>query len=261
VRTPARWAVAVRRPDGEMHIESHPIAPRWTRLRKTFLRGPLAVAESISIGLEGIRIAVRTTSGVEATQRQTTVSFVPIAIGIVVVLVVAPSVLSLRASDLTSDIVEASVRAATLLTYLVVVSRTALARRLFGYHGAEHMAIAAFERLGRVPTTEEVQASSPVHVRCGTNFLALFVIVCGVAFSFAPREPIWQVPLVRVLGAPVLAAVAYELMRLAASRPAALWSRAVTWPGRTLQRRFTTRQPEAGQREVALRALEAAIEG
>ena len=75
-----------------------------------------------------------------------------------------------------------------LLVYLLALCRSGLARRLFAYHGAEHMAIAAFERAGRMPDYGGGAAESPMHVRCGTDFIALFVIVAGIVFSLRPAR-------------------------------------------------------------------------
>jgi uncharacterized protein YqhQ len=146
-----------------------------------------------------------------------------------------------------------------LLVYLGALSRSSFARRLFAYHGAEHKAIAACERAGRMPSAEEARAESPIHVRCGTDFIALFVIACGVVFSFVAREPWWFATIVRVALVPVVMIFAYELMRLAARFEGSLGSRLVTWPGRALQR-ITTRAPSEDQLEVALAAVRAATD-
>lgn len=257
VRTPSRWAVAIRRPDGSLHTETHDVSDRWPRLRNTVLRGPLALVEAMGIGLRGIDIAMREAGQPVGTQALGAV-FVPVAVGVLGFFVAVPGMLASPLDRVAADVVEASLRAATLLIYLGVLSRAERSRRLFGYHGAEHMAIAAFERHGRVPTRDEAREQSPIHVRCGTDFVALFVIVCGVVFSFVGRDPVWLGGVLRVLLVPLVAAISYEVMRVCARHHSRLWARVATWPGRALQR-ITTRPPDDGQLEVALAALEAAV--
>lgn len=261
MRTPERWAVAIRRPDASIHTEAHEIVERWPRLRRTFLRGPLALADAISTGMHALRIAMREASGVTVTPEQLRLTFAPVALGAFVVFVALPGVLTsglVGLAGAVADAVEATTRAAMLLVYLIAIRRSGQTARLFGYHGAEHMAIAGFERRARIPTGAEVGEESPVHVRCGTNFIALFVIACGVGFSVVPRDPVWLGGVLRVVLVPVIAALAYEVMRATARRPNAVWSRGLTWPGRALQR-ITTRRPDADQIEIALAALTAAV--
>jgi uncharacterized protein YqhQ len=247
----------VRRPDGDLHVELHPIAERWQAWRRTFLRGPLALVESLQIGMRAVRIALGISSGQQVPVEAMRMVFVPVAIGIVGVFVALPGIATSVYDGIVADVVEAVARAAMLVTYLVAVSHAEQSKRLFGYHGAEHMAIAAFERAGRMPTPAEAGAESPIHVRCGTDFVALFVIVCGVVFSFVGRRPVWLGGTVRVVLVPVCAALAYETMRACARRPHSMLARSLTWPGRALQR-ITTRPPDPGQLEVALAALGAA---
>ena len=258
VRTSERWAVAVRRPDGSIHTEVHPLVERWTRLRRSFLRGPVALVDAVSIGLRAADIAIRESTGVKS-EGGAGVVLAPVAFGILTIFVGLPAIAARGWTDVAGDVAEAAVRAAMLLVYLGSLSATAFARRLFAYHGAEHKAIAACERAGRMPTADEARAESPVHVRCGTDFIALFVIACGVVFSFVGREPWWFAIAVRIALVPIVMALAYELMRAAARFEGSLGSRLVTWPGRALQR-ITTREPSDDQLEVALAALGTAVD-
>jgi uncharacterized protein YqhQ len=247
----------VRRPDGVIHTEAHPLVDRWARLRQTFLRGPLALVDAVSIGMRANAIAVRISTGTESSGGIGIV-LAPVAVAIIGVFVVLPGLLSVRWEGATGDVVEASLRAAVLLVYLLLIGRSTFARRLFAYHGAEHMVIAAYERHLAMPTLERAERESPVHVRCGTDFIALFVIACGVLFSIVPREPMWFAGVVRVALLPVVMALAYEVMRAAARYEGSLGSRVVTWPGRALQR-ITTRRPSGDMLEVALVALRTAV--
>jgi uncharacterized protein YqhQ len=258
VRTPTSWAVAVRKQDGTIHTESHEVPERFARFRRTILRGPLALVESVSIGMRAIAVALRHSSGVEITPSQMGSTLAPVIVGALAVFVVAPGIVTAGLDGWIADAIEAFGRVGVLVLYLALISRSAQTRRLFGYHGAEHMAIAAFERAGRAPTTEEVSSESPIHVRCGTNFIALFVISAAVIYAFVPRRPLWLGGSLRLVLAPVVAAVAYEVMRAAAKWPEEIWARAITWAGRALQH-ITTRRPEADQVEVAMASLVTAL--
>lgn len=211
--------------------------------------------DAVGIGMRALAVAMRETTGTAVTPDQLTATFIPVGIGVLIVFIAAPALLSATFGGIAADAIEAASRAAMLLVYLLVLSRTATTQRLFSYHGAEHMAIAAHERHGRLPTETEVAAESPVHSRCGTNFIALFVITAGVVYSFVPRSPWWFGGSARILLVPVVAAAAYEVMRFAArSRGAAFLS----FPGRAMQR-ITTRYPKPDQIEIALASLTEAV--
>ncbi len=256
MRTPTTWAVAIRRPDGSIVTESHDVAERWPALRRTFLRGPAALGEAISIGLEALRISVRESTGVVPTPGQMRSTLAAVGAGAIALFIVAPAIFVTAWPDRVADMLEAALRATVLLVYLVTMSRSVGARRLFGYHGAEHKVIAAFETAGETPTIDAARVPSPIHRRCGTSFIALFVIVAGVVHAFVPRSPVWAGAAWRVLLAPVDAAIAYEVMRATARNERTIIARLMSLPGRLLQR-LTTREPDGGQLEVALAAFEA----
>lgn len=248
----------MRRADGLLHIERHSV-PEATGVRralsKTLLRGLAALADAVHVGVRGLQVAFRIGTGAELTRRQLMQVFGVLGGSVLVVFVAGPGIAaSVLAPDAAADAVEGAGRVAMFVLYLALVSRSASGRRLFSYHGAEHKVIAAFERRGRMPEPDDARASSPVHPRCGTNFLTLCVVVCGVVYAFVPRLPVWTGAAWRVGLVPVVCVLAYELMRSAARRPGAAWARAVTFPGRAAQR-LTTREPAPEQLEVALAAL------
>ncbi|MEX0873830.1 MAG: DUF1385 domain-containing protein [Actinomycetota bacterium] len=250
--------MAIRRPDGSIHTERHDVFDGRRRLDKTIARGPAALGQAIGIGLRALRIALREQTGAEPAPGQMLASLIPVGATALLIFVVAASLLAAQWEGATGDVAEALLRAVAVLLYLLALARSDQSKRLFSYHGAEHKVIATFEALGEPPTAAQARSASPVHMRCGTNFVALYVIAAGLIHSVLPREPWWAGGLWRLLVFPVVVAVAYELMRSAARFPHALWSRAVTWPGRLLQR-ITTREPDDAQLEVAEAALRAAL--
>ncbi|HYZ92482.1 MAG TPA: DUF1385 domain-containing protein [Actinomycetota bacterium] len=254
MRTPERWSVAIRRGDGEIAVESHAVQERWATLRETFARGLGALAEAMSIGLEALRISVRETSGVMPTAGQMRSTMAAVVAGMLALFVVAPALFVAALPDPTADAAEAALRAAVLLVYLFVVSRSEAAKRLFVYHGAEHKVIAAFEQHGTLPTIDQARSASPIHFRCGTSFIVLFVLVGGVVHAFVPRTPVvagigWRLAL-----APVDAMLAYEIMRATARNERSMVARVISAPGRLLQR-WTTREPADDELRVAIAAF------
>jgi uncharacterized protein YqhQ len=143
------------------------------------------------------------------------------------------------------------------LGYLALVGRMSDIKRVFMYHGAEHKAIAAYEN-GVPLTPESAQRFTTEHVRCGTNFL-LTVLVCAiVVYAFIGRPPIPVLILSRIVLIPVIAGLAYEVIRFAAKRMDRRWVRVAMKPGLTLQR-MTTREPTLDQLEVAIASLRAVM--
>jgi uncharacterized protein YqhQ len=152
-------------------------------------------------------------------------------------------------------VAEAVVRLLLFTGYLVLIGHSPGIARTFAYHGAEHMVISAHEH-GAPMTVDGVRPFSVRHARCGTDFLLLVVVVAIVVFSFV-GDASWPVLIAtRVLGLPVVAGLAYEVLKLAKRRPDSRLVKVLTAPGLALQA-MTTRQPDDAQLEVALAALAA----
>jgi len=149
---------------------------------------------------------------------------------------------------------EGIIRLALLIGYLAVIGRFAEVQRVFQYHGAEHKAINCFEA-GEPLDVAHVRLASRVHTRCGTGFLLIVVVVSIFVFALIGHPPLALLIVSRVVLVPVIAAIAYELMRLGATY---YRFRVVRWlmaPSLALQG-LTTREPDAGQMECAIAALE-----
>lgn len=149
--------------------------------------------------------------------------------------------------------IEGLIRLGLLIGYLYLIGRIPDIQRVFGYHGAEHKAINAMEH-GEPLDVPHVRQASRVHTRCGTGFLLLVVVVSIVVFAFVGSPSILIKVISRVLLVPVVAGIAYELMRLGAAN---YRFRVVRWlfaPGLALQG-LTTREPDDGMIECAIAAL------
>src|SRR4029079_18686823 len=136
---------------------------------------------------------------------------------------------------------------------IAAISKMPDLRRVFEYHGAEHKTISCYEA-GDELVPERAKIYSRLHPRCGTSFL-LIVMVLAI-FVFAPIGlPAWYwLVLSRILGIPLIAGLSYEVIKWAGKNRSKRWVRALMWPGLMLQN-LTTREPDADQLQVAIRAL------
>jgi len=272
MRGVSTWAVAVRRPDGEIEVSSEPVvswAKRHRALRWPVIRGVVALAESLAIGFRAIAISANAQLADDEdgepeeigglTWGLTVLGSLLLAIGLF--FVVPVGVTSLFKDALGSAflfwLVEGVLRTAIFIGYIVAISRLPDLRRGFEDHGAEHKTISCFEA-GDELTPERAAAYSRFHPRCGTSFL-LVVMVLAI-FVFAPIGlPAWYwLVLSRVLGIPLLAGLSYEVIKWAGRNRRRAWVRAVMWPGLMLQS-LTTREPDREQLAVAIAALEAVL--
>lgn len=266
------WAVAVRRPDGDIAVRSSAfssVLQRHRALRLPVVRGAVALVESMGTGLRALRLSAELSGHApegetaEVTRSQWAVAVaggLGLAIGLFFLL---PALLTSLAGDRLDDglafvLVEKLVRLTIFLAYLTAVSRLGHLQRLFAYHGAEHQTIAAYESGG--PLTPDVAArQSRLHPRCGTSFLLLVMVVAVVVFAPLGKLPLGWLLLSRVLGIPLVAGLSFEAIKWMGRHRGSRAARALMWPGLQLQR-LTTRPPDAEQLAVAIAALEAVLE-
>jgi uncharacterized protein YqhQ len=254
------WAVAVRKPTGAIHIESHDIdsvAKRHPVLGKPFLRGVIALGQALAIGFRALSISAREASPEEEqlTSRQMGLSMVIAGVLFIGLFIVLPAatfgwVGRHVESTLLVNVLEGVFRVALFLGYLVLIGRAKDIRRVFAYHGAEHKTIAAYEHDDPL-VPERVDGYSTLHVRCGTNFLLLVMVITIFVFALFGSPGIWWRIGSRILAIPIIAGLAFELLRLGARFPDSLFMRVVMTPGLWLQK-ITTKPPDRDQIEVAI---------
>ena len=159
-------------------------------------------------------------------------------------------------SPLAGNLAEGGIRLAIFFLYILAISQMKHIQRVFQYHGAEHKAINTLER-GAAMTVENARESSRIHPRCGTNFIFIVLLTSIVVFAVIPRHwPIWEIIGLRLLLLPIVAGIAFEILKWAGAnrdKPWALWLIA---PGLWTQY-LTTRVPDDSQIEVAIMALDA----
>jgi uncharacterized protein YqhQ len=149
------------------------------------------------------------------------------------------------------------VRIAIFLAYLWLISRMKDLQRVFEYHGAEHKTISCYEA-GNELQPENAQQFSRFHPRCGTSFLLLVMVVAIVVFAPLGKLPLMWLLVSRVVGIPLVAGLAFELIKWFGRNRTRRWARVLMWPGMQLQR-LTTREPDLSQLAVAIAALEAVL--
>ena len=271
MRGPSNWAVAVRKPDGEIAHVNQPIASPMARhfiWRLPVVRGVIALGESLAIGFRALAIsanyAARKEGGkdgeevaTELTRGQLFFAFA-IAIGFAVLLFkVSPALITDWIGIKRTGwfvIVEGSIRVTIFVIYLSAISLFPDLRRVFEYHAAEHKAINAYEA-GEELEPETVQRQSLIHPRCGTAFLLWVMVIAIFVFAFFGRPAWYWLIATRILLLPVIAGLAYELIRFAGKHQRNRILMTLLAPGLWLQR-LTTRQPSLDQIEVSIRALQ-----
>jgi uncharacterized protein YqhQ len=257
---------AVRRPDGDIlvHIDTPPsLLKSYPWLNKPFLRGLPALIDSLRIGFRSLvysaDVAMEGEEQAPPSKFHYTLTIIgALALGIgLFVLLPSAALQRVGGSHVAKNLLEGLIRIVLFVGYVLFISLMAHVRRIFEYHGAEHMVINAFEH-GREITPEAAKEFDTIHVRCGSSFIMLFLVIAILVHALF-GWPVWYWRLAsRILLLPVIAGIAYELMKLAAS-PKAFWlTKIVTAPGLWLQR-LTTRKPGDDQIEVAIAALQSVL--
>ncbi|HEX2031047.1 MAG TPA: DUF1385 domain-containing protein [Actinomycetota bacterium] len=258
------WAVAVRKPDGDLHLEGHgidSIAKRWPILRKPGLRGVIALGQALAIGVKALTISANQSAEEEEklSPRQMALSMTIALLFFVGLFIVLPAFLSGFARDrvgsgILLNIGEGIFRVLLFLGYLALIGRMKEIRRVFAYHGAEHKTIAAYEH-GAPLEPDSVDRYSTLHVRCGTNFLLIVMILTIFVFALFGNPSIpWRIGS-RLIAIPLIAGLAFEILRLGARYSRSRVMRALMAPGLWLQK-ITTKPPTADQIDVAVAAFQ-----
>jgi uncharacterized protein YqhQ len=282
------WSVAVRKPSaqqladggtdskegakGEIDVISEPLVS-WTKrhrlLRLPIVRGVVALTESLKIGFRALGISANAQMPPDEQGAQQDIGggawFGTIAFALVFAIglffLVPAGLTNLFADDIPNSlvfvIIEKLVRITIFLGYLALISRMPDLQRVFEYHGAEHKTISCYEA-GEELTPENAQRYSRFHPRCGTSFLLLVMIVAIVVFAPLGKLDWHWLFISRVLGIPIVAGLAFELIKWFGKNRTKRWARALMWPGIQLQR-LTTREPDLAELAVAIAALDAVL--
>lgn len=265
MRGPEYIATAVRTPSGEITIKKDPVhslGEKYPILKKPFIRGTIALGESLVYGMKSLSYSAQAAGEEEEqlTTKQMAVTMTFSAVLAIIFFLVIPTygakfIPGVAESTVRLNIVEGILRLAIFLLYIWGISLTSDIRRVFEYHGAEHKTIWTYEA-GEALTVENVKKHSRLHPRCGTNFLLIVMVVSIFVFAFLGWPNLIERIISRIILMPVVAGISYEVIRLA-GRTENHVIQTLVKPGLWLQY-LTTREPHADQIEVAIQALEAA---
>ena len=277
IRGQTHMAVAVRRPNGAIATQLRPLGTLYTgALRRIpLVRGVITLVETLSLGMRALSYSSSVSledpeadpdSEVESEElsKGALASMLLVSFGFAILLFFLLPLFASRplegafGNDILSNVAEGGIRLVVFVAYIWVIGRMPEIRRVFMYHGAEHMTVHAQER-GDPLVTEAIRKYSPAHPRCGTAFLLTVMVVAILVFVFVPREPLWWLIASRIVFIPLIAAVAYEVIRLSGRYEDNPLVSLVSTPNLLLQK-LTTRWPDDDQIEVAVAAMETALE-
>lgn len=259
-------SIAVRRPDDTMTVHEEPLKP-WARkfplLKWPLVRGAVALVEAMVIGTKAINFSANQQVAEDEqeplTWKELALTFLMAGALTVGLFILLPAYIIRLIQDAVSsnvvlNLIEGVIKITFFSLYIVAIGQMRDIRRVFQYHGAEHMAINCHEA-GLPLTVANVRRQSLIHTRCGTNFLLIVLFMSVFLFSFFGRPPFLQRVGLHLLLLPVVAGLSYEVIRHAAKENAFAVVRWLATPGMWMQR-LTTRRPDDGQIEVAIEALE-----
>ena len=277
-----KYAVAVRKPDGEIEVEveTYQGLAHGSKIKELpFIRGIFNFLDSLLLGTRALNYSAsfyeeedsKETKFDKAMDKMSggngekllsgivTVISVVLAVGLFIVLPYFISSLFesfIRNRSLMS-IIEGVIRIALFLLYVWGISAMKDIRRLYQYHGAEHKCINCIEK-GRPLTVHNVMHSSRLHKRCGTSFIFFVMLVSIVLFFFIQVDNVAEKVIFRILLMPVVAGISYEIIRLA-GRTDNIFIKILSAPGMWIQR-MTTKEPDESMAEVASASVEAVFD-
>lgn len=259
-------AIACRRSDDSITVHREkrtPLVQRFKPLGWPVIRGAVTLFDSLTIGVRALNISAAEALAEEGEELTGWHSAVMVILGLglgVGLFFVLPTYL-LRFMPawppLALNLLEGLVRLLIFLGYVVLITRWGDVKRFFQYHGAEHKVIFGYEN-GEMFDLNRINEYSTRHPRCGTSFILTVMVVSIILFSFFGWPVLWQRIVLRLLLLPVVAGLSYEAIRLSARSKSPL-ACFLSVPGLWLQK-LTTLEPDRGQLEVAMRALEAVLQ-
>ncbi|UCH50486.1 MAG: DUF1385 domain-containing protein [Chloroflexota bacterium] len=259
---------AVRRPNREITTHSRPLSPVYTgRMRKApLLRGIIVLIEAMVLGISSLLYSANVSLEEEEEEITGKAVWLMITVAVllaVILFLVIPLFLTRLInpyinSSLVFHLIEGAIRLLIFIAYLKLVGLLPDIKRIFTYHGAEHKAVNAYEH-GVPLEVEAVKIHDKAHVRCGTSFLFVVLVIAIVVFALVGRPSLWLMILSRILLIPVIAALGYEFIQFGANHAGNPLVRAMIIPGLWLQG-MTAEEPEDDQIDVALVALKTALE-
>ena len=267
IRGRDHYSLAVRKLNGDITTVSSRLSTLYTgRLRSIpLIRGVIVLLETLVIGIQALSRSANIALEEEGQELSGWSMAFMLAISLTLgvgLFFIAPlfairSLDSFITSDELSNLMEGILRLAVFLAYILLIGRLPDIKRVFAYHGAEHMTVHAHEH--NLPLdVEHVRMFPTAHNRCGTAFLLVVMVVAIAVFTFVGRPSLPVSVLSRIVLVPVIAAISYEIIRLSGAHAANPLVKFIVYPSLALQS-LTTRKPDDAQIEVAIHAMEHAI--
>jgi uncharacterized protein YqhQ len=272
MRGQKHMTLAVRNPQGEIVLHTEPLNPRIYSSfinRVPFIRGFTLLWDALVLGIRTLMLS----ADIAMSDEKEDINFAgPVAWGsiaisftiAIAVFFVSPLLLVglldrlLGIPIFVQHVIEGSVRLALFLGYIWAIGKLDDIKRVFGYHGAEHKAINAYEQ-GVDLEPEKVSQCSIVHPRCGTAFLLIVMVISIFVFAFVGDPALWIKILSRIILIPVVAGIAYEFLKFSAAHSGNPIIKILIQPGLALQK-MTTREPDLSMLEVSIAALSRLLE-
>lgn len=270
MRGKTNWVIAVRRPNKEIVVEERKInslGKRYPILNKFILRGIVAFIEALSLGFQAINFSAKEAMEEEFEEelglKEMIFVFGMAAVLTIGLFFVAPAYLTglldkYISNTIIYNIIEGLIRITIFVCYLFIISRLKDISRVFEYHGAEHKVIHAYES-GEELTAESAAKYSTLHVRCGTAFVLIVMVVLIVVFAFFGRPSLLIRIASRLIVIPLVAGFSYEIIKFSSKYENSYFIKIITWPGLMLQK-LTTREPSKEQLEVAISSVKRLLE-
>jgi uncharacterized protein YqhQ len=262
IRGPKTLAIACRRPDGGIATRQETLGSVYSGVLRhiPFIRGVIVLWETLALGMRALMWSSSVQLGEEDNDPGAPM-WAMVVVSLFIVggiffagpLLLADLLHDLLGSDLAVVFVEGLIRLGVIVGYVAGIGFMPDIRRVYEYHGAEHKSIHALEA-GDPLDPEHVQRHPTAHVRCGTSFLLTVVVVSIFVFAAVGNPDLWLRVVSRIVLIPAIASISYEVIRLGGTFESNPITKVLLWPNLALQS-ITTKPPDDGQVEVALRAL------
>ncbi|MFP4456546.1 MAG: DUF1385 domain-containing protein [Clostridia bacterium] len=267
MRSPNAYSVAVRKPDGSVSIKQE----FTTKNKKAdwkkwpIVRGGFNLVDNMYLGIKTLMYASNIAYDEDEVMDDKAL-YLSVFFGILAsvgLFIVLPTILTGFISDRVDDIlalnlIEGFVRISLFVLYVYFIGKMEEINRVFQYHGAEHKTINCYENDCPL-TVEEAKKYTTIHIRCGTAFMLLVMLLAVLVFSFFGWQSVIERVITRIILLPLIAGISYELIMLAGKNKESKFWRMVLVPGLWMQK-LTTKEPSDDQLEIAIIALKSVLE-
>jgi len=269
MRSPLKYAIAVRKPDKEIILKIGKLrtfSDKMRFLKWPIFRGIINLVESLVLGMKALTYSAEQATGEEEKINSLEMFFtIVIAFALFIVFFIAlPTTMARYLDRYLSNIIiynlfEGFLRISIFIIYLFIISKIKDIRRVFEYHGAEHKVIYAYEA-GEELNVDNVKKYSTLHPRCGTSFIFIVLVMSILVFSLLGKQTLLLRIAYRISIIPLIAGLSYEILKLSAKNMNKNFIKWAVMPGLWFQK-LTTSEPDDAQIEVAIKALKGVLPG